>query len=247
VDAVVVKLGGSVITDKSSPFKYRGEVVTSLARAMVSSSQKMVLVHGGGSFGHPVATTYGLSSSPSRATPDGVSRTREAMFKLNRLVCQSLSSVGLYAYTFSPFTLVQKAGMSASSWIKKIIDAGLTPVTFGDIVIEGDGFKVLSGDTISYELCRILKAKRCVFVLDVDGVYNNYGRLIREITRSSLNLKFKRADDATGGMRLKLIEALKIASLGTQVALVSGFKIHEFSKALQGREFHGTIVRNSAQ
>ena len=51
------------------------------------------------------------------------------------------------------------------------------------------------------------------------------------------------SEDSTGGISAKLREALKIASAGTEVAFVSGFDPDEFSKALKGLDFHGTIVK----
>ena len=52
------------------------------------------------------------------------------------------------------------------------------------------------------------------------------------------------ADDATGGKRLKLEAAAKIAAGGTKVCFVSGYRRNEFSKALRGLDFYGTVVRS---
>jgi isopentenyl phosphate kinase len=244
-ELVVVKLGGSVVTDKSKPFSYRGKVVSSLGRAMANSGQTIVLVHGGGSFGHPVAKQYGLSSSSSRATAEGVSRTREAMLRLNQLVCASLSQAGLHPYTFTPFTLFREA-KDAAEWIDALLDSNLTPITFGDVVPDERGFRILSGDTICLELSRLLRPARCVFAFDVDGIFDERGRLIKEVDASVLKqLKEKKADDATGGILLKVTEALKIASRTTQVSFVSGFSAKEFSKALKALSFHGSTIKVS--
>ncbi|HUK74804.1 MAG TPA: hypothetical protein VLU99_03350, partial [Nitrososphaerales archaeon] len=89
---VVVKLGGSVITDKKVAFSYREAAVRGLGSAMASSKVPVVLVHGGGSFGHTEARRHGLSSSRSSPSPEGVSETREAMFNLDAKVCASLSA-----------------------------------------------------------------------------------------------------------------------------------------------------------
>ena len=106
-ETVVVKLGGSVVTDKASPFTYRGNAVISLSKEMAASQLRLVVVHGGGSFGHPVAKQYGLSSRASSVwSAEGVSRTRAAMFRLNKLVCSSMSEAGLSPYPFAPFDLL---------------------------------------------------------------------------------------------------------------------------------------------
>ena len=98
-----------------------------------------------------------------------------------------------------------------------------------------------------HELAKVLRPVRCVFALDVDGVYRgrerNEGNLLRTISASQMSkLKVGLGDDATGGIKLKLEVAAKIASLGTSVSFVSGFRRAEFAKALRGLEFYGTLV-----
>jgi isopentenyl phosphate kinase len=242
--AVVVKLGGSIISDKKRDFSYRGEPVASLARAILSSGERTVVVHGGGAFGHPLAKRYHLSSRAASPSAEGVSETRRAMFDLNARICDSMIAEGLRPYTFSPFPLLTAAGTRGTAWLERIISAGLTPVTFGDVVREGAGFRILSGDTIALLLSRSLRAGRCVFVMDVDGIAGPDGAVVKEIDRrSAARLELSASGDATGGIALKVREALKIASAGTEVAFVSGFNPREFSKALKGLDFHGTIVR----
>jgi len=240
---VVVKLGGSIATDKSSPFTYRGEAVLRLAKEVALSGRRVVLVHGGGSFGHSAATKYGLSSRTTRSSTEGVSETRAAMYRLDLLVCSSLAEAGLKPYPFSPFDLLLK-GSRPAAWITALLNAGLVPVTFGDVVRRGDGFTILSGDTIAYDLCRLLRPARCIFVLDADGVYDEKGALIPDLATGRIgHLKLDRSDDATGGIRLKLREASRIAALGVDAVFVSGRSPEEFAKALKMLSFHGTIVR----
>jgi isopentenyl phosphate kinase len=292
----LVKLGGSVITDKSTPFSYRDDVVRALGREMSSSGLPIVLVHGGGSFGHPVAGRYGLTSRKSSLSSEGVSETRRAMFDLDEKVCSSLSSARVRPYVFSPVTLLLEEGRrnpsSASSFIGDLLRGGMTPVTFGDVVQDDDGFRIISGDTICAELATMLRAELCVMAMDVDGLLGKDGRVIRSlgwgekrsdkgkeedreremVTTMRRKKTLTRDDegeggaarpgestslddllgvpgpgrpDATGGIRSKMSEAMKMASSGTEVRLVSGLNPAEFSKALKGVDFYGTSVRVS--
>jgi isopentenyl phosphate kinase len=244
--ATVVKLGGSAITDKSVAFSYRERVVRALGRAMASSGLPIVVVHGGGSFGHTVARKYGLSSKSSSPSPDGVSETRRAMLMLDAKVCASLQVVGLHPYSFSPFTLLDREE-GGRAFIERLLEAGMTPVTFGDVVHDGKGFRILSGDTICVELAEMLGAPRRVFSIDTDGLLDEKGPVIKVLSEKSaarvspIRKAFMRAD-ATGGIALKVAEALRMASNGTEVRLVSGLRPREFHKALKGLEFHGTTV-----
>ncbi|HVC27043.1 MAG TPA: isopentenyl phosphate kinase [Nitrososphaerales archaeon] len=242
----IVKLGGSVITDKRVAFSYREKVVRGLGRAMASCGLPVVVVHGGGSFGHTVAKGFGLSSRRSSPSHEGVAETRGAMLRLDSKVCASLSAAGLHPYPFSPFTLLD--GEGGPSFIARLLQGGMTPVTFGDVVHDGKGFRILSGDTICVELAEMLGAPRCVMALDVAGVLDERGAVIKDLSEDdrvgpSPARHGASGSDATGGIALKVREARRMASSGTEVSFVSGLRPAEFCKALKGVAFHGTTVK----
>jgi isopentenyl phosphate kinase len=236
-----------VITDKSKPFSYRPDVVSALSEEIASSDQKVVVVHGGGSFGHVVAKQHGLGAEAAEAAAVGVAQTRGAMYELNRMVCKTMMEFRLSPYPFSPFDAISRAGgASVSSWLKGLLKEGLTPVTFGDVGLAPSGFRVISGDVIVQELAKMMGPERVVFALDVDGVYEGNTRvIIPELSVAKVRrMKVQEGDDATGGMRLKLEMAAKIAAGGTTVNFVSGYRRNEFSKAVRGLDFYGTVVRS---
>ena len=244
--AIVAKLGGSVITDKSKPFSYRPDVASALSEEIASSDQKVVVVHGGGSFGHVVAKQHGISSDAAEAPAVGVAQTRGAMYELNRMICKTMMEYKLNPYPFSPFDAISRAGKEpVANWLRGLLKEGLTPVTFGDVMLAGSGFRVISGDVIVQDLAKILAPERCVFALDVDGVYEGNSRvIIPELSPSKIRrMSVPGGDDATGGMKLKLDAAARIAATGAKVCFVSGYRRNEFSKALRGLDFYGTVVR----
>ncbi len=235
-----------MITDKSKPFSYRSDVVSALAEEIASSDEKVVVVHGGGSFGHHVAKQYGLSSAPGAPTSLGVPQTRLAMFELNQMVCKTMIEFKLSPYVFSPSDMITRSKPgSAALWLRSLLKSGLTPVTFGDVCLTGDGFRVLSGDSIVYDLAKVLRPDRCVFALDADGVYEENSRvIIPALTPSKIRkMRVSAGDDATGGMKTKLEVAARVAALGPEVRFVSGYRRNEFSKALRGLDFYGTVVK----
>jgi len=235
-----------VITDKSKPFSYRSDVVSALAEEIASSDEKVIVVHGGGSFGHSVARQYGLSSSSSTFNAAGVPQTRNAMYELNHLVCKTMMEFKLNPYPFSPFDILSRAKTGAAAqWLRGLLKANLTPVTFGDVSLFSDGFRILSGDLIVLELAKVLRADRCVFALDADGVYEGDSRvIIPELTPTKIRkMRMPPGDDATGGIKTKLEVAAKVASLGARAYFVSGYRRNEFSKAVRGLDFYGTVVK----
>ncbi|MGA1975454.1 MAG: hypothetical protein ABSG92_07440 [Conexivisphaerales archaeon] len=60
-DTVVVKLGGSFIMEKDGLFTFREKEVKEAVPAMKGTGCDFAIIHGGGSFGHPVAKRFGLS------------------------------------------------------------------------------------------------------------------------------------------------------------------------------------------
>jgi isopentenyl phosphate kinase len=194
-----------------------------------------------------VARQLGISSDAAEAPAVAVAQTRGAMYELDRMVCKTMMEYKLSPYPFSPFDAVSRAGrLSVASWLRGLLKEGLTPVTFGDVSLTQAGFKVLSGDVIMQELAKILAPERSVFAIDVDGVYEANTRvIIPELSPSKIRkMSIPGGDDATGGMKLKLDVAAKIAAMGIRVCFVSGYRRNEFSKALRGLDFYGTVVRS---
>lgn len=57
---IIVKLGGSVITDKAEYRRFRADTVARLASEIASSGERVIVVHGAGSFGHILAKENAL-------------------------------------------------------------------------------------------------------------------------------------------------------------------------------------------
>jgi isopentenyl phosphate kinase len=72
----VIKLGGSAITHKDSPLSPNIEVIEQIARELIKfdlKKKKIVLIYGGGSFGHYVASKY--LANGDVLTPRGAPRS----------------------------------------------------------------------------------------------------------------------------------------------------------------------------
>ena len=58
---IVLKIGGSVITDKNGELAARTQEMSRLVEEIRKANvQNLIIVHGGGSFGHPVAQQYAI-------------------------------------------------------------------------------------------------------------------------------------------------------------------------------------------
>ena len=79
-DLILMKLGGSVITNKKSQTpKCRRENITRIAEIISKSNKKIIIVHGAGSYAHPLAKKYKISNGL-----DGTDEQLEAIMKAKK-------------------------------------------------------------------------------------------------------------------------------------------------------------------
>ncbi|MCX8191464.1 MAG: isopentenyl phosphate kinase [Nitrososphaerales archaeon] len=246
----IIKLGGSVITFKDRPLTPNIEAIHNLSDVISKSGIDCVIVHGGGSFGHYYAKEYNITTRLDHYSAEGIAKTKLAMLKLHMYILEALESHNLHPYSLPPISFLHggKVDERKRDLLQGLIEIDLTPVTFGDIITINGKFQVISGDTLVRMLAESLKPARVIFTMDVDGIYRRLddpSTLIRTIDVSKdLELSSsKPLFDVTGGIELKLSEAMKIASLGIDVYFVNGLKADYVTKALKGGSFIGTIIK----
>ncbi len=256
---LIIKLGGSVITDKRRRFTVRRATLTRLARELAAARGPLVVVHGGGSFGHPVASKYGIAEGyKNKGQLIGLSLTHRAMERLNAHVVEALQNAGLPAIAVQPSACAVVSDGRIQSMelapIKKLLGLGMVPVLYGDAVPDfRKGMSILSGDQIVAYLARKLNASKVILGVDVDGVYTanpkkyKQAKLVRKIT--SIDREFVASlgaagvKDVTGGMRSKVKELLALAARGVEAELVNATRPGVIRKAVQGKRGLGTVVR----
>lgn len=252
---IVVKLGGSVITDKSKPLSFNEDVSRRLADEILYTGLKdVILVHGGGSFGHYIASTYGLNKvvKPISQAPPGLLETHMSMRRLTDRLVGVFSSKGLRIYPISASSImVARRGRIDSIYLEPIklsFKIGLIPLLHGDVVFDyEDGFSIISGDQVAVRLALEFKACKVIFVVDVDGVYDGDPRsegasLIRELKIEFLEVfpVDSGSIDVTGGMISKLREASILVEKGIEVYIINGLKPGRLYRAIMGFDVEGT-------
>jgi isopentenyl phosphate kinase len=218
-EPVILKLGGSVITDKGADEGVVKEAALLRIAQEVSEFQgKMIIVHGAGSFGHTYARKYGLDTS---FDPEGVIITHESVKKLASRVVDALNLFGVRAVAVHPFgCTVCRKGRIESMYldnIKLMLKNGFVPVLHGDVVMDLElGACVLSGDQIVPYLAKELGITRLGLGSAEDGVLDKDGKPVPEITPKEFeNLKHyiggSGSTDVTGGMLGKVRELLELS------------------------------------
>ena len=250
---ILIKLGGSIITNKQKALSARRKAIDSIARNLKKIDEPMIIVHGGGSYGHYWSVKYNMHTKPAKYDMHGVSIVKNSMIQLDKIILDSLEKNKLNPYSIPPtdFMNGNKSIRSKILEMEKIAKSKLIPVTYGDALWYGQKKSyILSGDKIMTLLAKILRPRLSIFALDVDGVYSNTKtkEVINEIkaTRKIKTFKVK-GDDVTGGMSRKIAEATAISKLGLNIFFVNGNKPQRIVKAIKENSFEGTIFRGGAK
>jgi isopentenyl phosphate kinase len=210
----VLKLGGSVVTDKETPETVDEENLRRAAAALAGTGE-LVLVHGGGSFGHPHAAEHGVSTTEGTDDAGAVRAVHGAMQRLNDAVVTALADAGVPAVPVHPLSTATRTESGDLRLSTRQIEAALTegfvPVLHGDVVVhENAGATILSGDELVVEIAAGIGADRVGVCSTVPGVYDAEDDIIDRIDSFEAvadALGGSDATDVTGGMAGK-VEAL---------------------------------------
>ena len=262
VKPTVLKLGGSVITNKAKTLTPSLPTIERLTKEISRANiSPLVLVHGGGSFGHPLAKRYAIKEGYRKGDASqvlGFCETHQAMVTLNKLVVDVLIQHNIPAVAVSPSScVVTKSGRISTMMqelLKRLLKNGFVPVLFGDTVLDSDlGFTILSGDQLVAYLAVRLKAARIIMGIDVNGLFtgdpkvDSSAHLINHITLEELRRMLARigeskVTDVTGGMLGKIAELMPAVEKGIPSLIVNAAKPNNLYRALKGERTVGTLI-----
>lgn len=217
---VIVKFGGSVITTKTERKRINRKnldlICSEIAKAYKSGDKNLIVVHGGGSYGHPLARRFGFrysrqirKSSNNKGTTlprkskdlhKKYSKIKTTMEELNKKVVEALHSQEAPAIAFHPSDFcVTDEGEIESMYLEQIkscLEKREISVLHGDVVKDKEvGTVILSGDQILSYIARQFKdfVSFVVIGTDVDGVFTKDPKItpkakkIKEITPEVFN------------------------------------------------------------
>jgi isopentenyl phosphate kinase len=245
----LIKLGGSVVTVKEKPLTANFEAINNITRVIATIKIPLIVVHGGGSFGHYWSVKYDMHTKPYDYDAYGISVVHESMMYLNQIIVNSMIKERINAYAVMPsnFTSSHRPIIRKIDELQDIAENGIIPVTFGDIIhINKRKYSILSGDVIMRILSQVLHPSKVIFTLNVDGIYKNIKtkEIIKEIKNSNRSIELSTVEaDVTGGMRRKVTEAFKIARSGVDVLMVNGLNPERIINAISGSAFEGTTIK----
>ncbi len=252
---ILVKLGGSVITDKGRYRTFDQANVIRLAKEIVRSKMPVMIVHGAGSFGHVLAKKYYLNEGfRDQSQIKGLAQVSMDVRDLNLRTIAALQSAGLNCVSIPPSACcLMEDGELVSfdmEFMHRYLDLGIVPVTFGDVVLDRKkGFGICSGDQLMAWLADEFEAERIIFCTDVDGIFSSdphldrKARLIEEVDRSVLSRlpRSERCADVTGSIYGKIGSILALAK-GREALVINGRVRGRLQRALKGEAVKGSRV-----
>lgn len=242
---ILVKLGGSIITDKGKPLSARRRTTQKVAESLAGTGVPAAVVHGGGSFGHYWSVKYDMHTKEKRYEPRGVATVKNSMVHLHKMVLDAMFKAGLNPYSFPPagFMSGGTAVPERMADLGRVSRAGMVPVTYGDALWHsGSKTYILSGDRIMTHLAGALRPRLCIFVLDEDGLYRDMrSRELIRVMNGDDHAVSDAGMDVTGGMARKVREATAISDAGTPVFFVNGNRPDRIAKAIKDRTYEGTL------
>lgn len=225
---VVLKLGGSVITEKDRPETLDGAALETVSGVIadalaVGDVDDLVVVHGGGSFGHHNASEHGVSTTAGSRDVAAVHAIHGAMTTLNQFVLQHLVDREVPAVPVHPFSAGYRdedAELTLpTTQVETLLEEGFVPVLHGDLVAHaGEGVTVVSGDELVVELATGLGADRVGLCSTVPGVLDDDGNVIDRIDSYETVadvLGESEATDVSGGMAAKVRALLELEAGAT--------------------------------
>jgi len=270
-ELILVKLGGSVITDKNKPFTEDIMTIKRLAKEIHEARQekkfRLVMGHGGGSYPHTPASKFKVNEGViNHSSYEGIAKVQDAASRLNRIIVRELLNSGENAMSIqlSSCSISENAEIKEMFLepVKKLLDFDMIPVPYGDVGLDRKkGCYIISTERIFDYLARNLtkidrkyRISRIIMCARVRGVFtdnpdvNSYAELIKEITPKNIklvesSLKESSGIDVTGGMLHKVKMMLELAKLGIESEVINAKEPDLLKRVLLGERGLGTIIK----
>ncbi len=261
---IFLKLGGSLITDKTGVEQVQADILARLAGEIQAAREanpdlELVLGHGSGSFGHVHGARYGTRQGVRTAEQwHGFARVSAAASRLNELVMSALLETGVPALSLQPSASARctdgQITELAIGQVEMALAAGLLPVVFGDVAFDTvRGGTIISTEEVLMFLARSLRPSWLLLAGETAGVLDLDGQVVPLITAENLSeiapaLGGSRGTDVTGGMATKVRGMLDLvaAQPQMQIRIFSGLEPGQLQQALlQPAAASGTIIRRS--
>ena len=265
---VFLKLGGSLITDKTKVEHAHRTTIRRLAREIKAARETrpdlhIVLGHGSGSFGHVAAKKYGTRDGVrDRSDWQGYAEVAAAAARLNQIVVDLFVGEGVPVVSLPPSASARcddgRLSYLDTFVLQETLEHGLVPLVYGDVALDTvRGATIVSTEDVFIYLVREFQPTHILLAGEVAGVYQDSamsGAIIPVITPDNIAqyaaaLGGSHGTDVTGGMIDKVQQMLDV------VRHYPALKARIFSGAVRSNVQHllidpnmeiGTAIRSMA-
>ena len=223
---IFVKLGGSLITDKSIRESPRRAIIRQLAHEVHRALRErptlhVVLGHGSGSFGHWVADRYHTQDGvDNQEAWYGFAEVSAAASRLNRIVVDTFLEAEVPVLSLQPSSAVQAHDGRIRTFpldnLKMALRHHLVPLIFGDVAFDDlKGGTILSTEALFAYAAARLQPGWILLLGNAPGVLDAQGRVVPAITPLTYAdarryLSGSGGTDVTGGMADKVDRMVKL-------------------------------------
>ena len=267
----VLKIGGSVLTNKNSEKLYLYKKrISKIAQHIKTSLDKnnnlqLIIIHGGGGIAHHLAHKYSLQNGvgTDKNKLYGAALTRLAIQKLNTRVFNIFLENKLPTLPVHTSAIITQTNKKISTFDTHIISETLNnnyiPIVYGDIVFDSVcGMSIASGDMSIAYLAQHFNAEKVFLATDVQGIFTKdpykYSdvKLIKKVTLSDVfSKKFIKLSgshnvDVTGGLKGKLYSFKKLNSSKNslkQIVIFDGTNPENYTKLLSDKQITATYIK----
>jgi len=223
METIFLKLGGSIITDKTRPEHARVDVIRRLAREVrgaldTRSDLRLVLGHGSGSFGHVAAKKHGTHDGVrDTAGWIGFAEVAASAARLNQIVTDTFIEARVPVISLPPSASARCVDGRLIYLDTRPLGAhlrnGLVPLVQGDVALDAvRGATIVSTEDVFAYIADEIEPDRVLLAGEVAGVYPNAdmtGDVIELITPANVEqhasaLGGSHGVDVTGGMAAKV-------------------------------------------
>jgi len=229
---IFLKLGGSLITDKTKVEHAHTRRLQRLAREIKSALDarpdlQLVLGHGSGSFGHVAAKKHGTRDGVNdRSGWLGYAEVAAAAARLNQIVTDIFVAEGVPVVSLPPSASARCEDGALTYLdtfaVRTLLENQLVPLVHGDVALDNvRGATIVSTEDVFIYLAREFQPTHILLVGEVAGVFENAdmtGAIIPAITPSNVAqyeaaLGGSHGTDVTGGMLAKVQQMLNVVQL----------------------------------
>lgn len=265
METIFLKLGGSIITDKTRTEHARVDVIRRLAREVRAAldarpDMQLVLGHGSGSFGHVAARKHGTRDGVRDAAGwIGFAEVAASAARLNQIVTDIFVAERVPVVSLPPSaSALCKDGRLMqldTGALMTHLRNGLVPLVHGDVALDSVcGATIVSTEDVFEYLLQAIAPDRVLLAGEVPGVFpapDMTGAVIPTITPATLAayataLGGSHGVDVTGGMLAKVRQAIEWVRgrPGLSVRIFSGSEAGTLERVLMDAHASvGTEIR----